>query len=306
MVEIKTFHSKDDEQNEFIWINLIRPKKSEFLEFANKYNIPYEFFTDPLDIDERARIDAEKDVTLCILRIPTRGTTGTSPFITVPLGIIIMKNVLITVCAIPTILTKQLHKDIYAKDLNCINTFFYILRVTALYYLQYLKDINSQTMIIEKELQASLKNQELISLLAAEKSLVYFTTSLRSNEIMLNRLQNFKSIGPYINTIDFTIDFEDILIEYRQAIEMANVYSNILSGMMDAFASIISNNLNVVMKILTSITILLMLPTLVASFYGMNVSLPFQNSPHAFLITIGISIFLSIVSAIILIRHNFM
>ncbi|MDO9548982.1 MAG: magnesium transporter CorA family protein, partial [Candidatus Marinimicrobia bacterium] len=266
MVEIKTFHSKDDEQNEFIWINLIRPKKSEFLEFAHKYNIPNEFFTDPLDIDERARIDAEKDVTLCILRVPTRGTTETAPFITVPLGIIITKNVLITVCAIPALSTKQLHKDIYAKDLNSINTFFYILRATALYYLQYLKDINSQTMIIEKELQASLKNQELVSLLAAEKSLVYFTTSLRSNEIMFNRLQNFKSISPYISTIDF----EDILIEYRQAIEMANVYSNILSGMMDAFASIISNNLNVVMKILTSITIVLMLPTLVASFYGMN------------------------------------
>jgi len=301
MVEKKTIKSRDPQKPDFLWYNLVRPKKAELQELILRYSIPDYFLTDPLDIDERARVEEDSASILCILRIPVKVVTESAPFITVPLGIIIVQNVMITICAINTTLIKQLFEDKNSKGLNNVNLFFQILRRTALFYLQYLKDINSQTMIIEKELQASLKNQELIGLLNAEKSLVYFTTSLRSNEIMFNRLVKVKSISAYIEEIDF----DDILIEYRQAIEMTNVYSNILSGMMDAFASVISNNLNMVMKVLTSLTVILMLPTLIASYYGMNVPLPFQDSPHAFLITIGFSVILTAAGVIFLIRRRF-
>ena len=135
-----------------------------------------------------------------------------------------------------------------------------------------------------------------------EKSLVYFTTSLRSNELMLERLRGSKIFAENEENLEL---YDDVVIETRQAIAVANIYSNILSGMMDAFASIISNNLNVVMKFLTSITIILMLPTLVVSIYGMNVPLPFQQAPHAFLIVIGISIVLAVVGALIFTKRRF-
>jgi magnesium transporter len=157
---------------------------------------------------------------------------------------------------------------------------------TALRYLRHLKEINRRTAAIEIELQKSLKNQELIRLLNIEKSLVFFITSLKSNELMMERLMKTELLKL---TTDDRDRLEDVLIDNRQAIEMANIYSNILSGMMDAFASVISNNLNVVMKILTSITIILMIPTLAASIYGMNIELPFQHLPHAFYIITGIS-----------------
>jgi len=136
---------------------------------------------------------------------------------------------------------------------------------------------------------------EVIKLLNLEKSLVFFTTSLRSNEIMAERLDK---TGLRMSEADKDM-LEDVIIENKQAIEMANIYSNILSGMMDAFASVISNNLNVVMKFLTSVTIIFMIPTFVSSTYGMNVPLPFQQSPHAFLIVTGISLMLSLTGVVI-------
>lgn len=156
---------------------------------------------------------------------------------------------------------------------------------TALLYLKHLKEINKRTNAIEDELEKAMKNEELIKLLNLEKSLVFFTTSLKSNELMMERLQKTEIVK--LDPDDKEL-LEDVFIENKQAIEMSNVYSNILSGMMDAFASVISNNLNVVLKLLTAVTIILMIPTLIASIYGMNVRLPFQNSPQAFLITIGI------------------
>jgi len=154
---------------------------------------------------------------------------------------------------------------------------------------------------IEKELQKSLKNEEVIRLLNIEKSLVFFTTSLKSNELMMERLMKTDLLKL---TPDDRDRLEDVLIDNRQAIEMANIYSNILSGMMDAFASVISNNLNVVMKILTSITIILMIPTLTASIYGMNIELPFQHSQHAFYIVTGISFGASLLCVLAFIKNK--
>jgi len=154
---------------------------------------------------------------------------------------------------------------------------------------------------VEQSLYRALKNEELIHLLNLEKSLVYFVTSLRSNALMMEK---FHAIG-CIRMNDEERDlFEDLIVENKQAMEMANIYSSILSDMMDAFASVISNNLNVIMKLLTSVTIILMIPTLVASIYGMNVDLPFQDTPFAFLFTMGLSIVLSGIGILIFWRKQ--
>jgi magnesium transporter len=168
-------------------------------------------------------------------------------------------------------------------------------------YLQYLKQINNATNVIQKKVEQASKNQQLIKLLNIEKSLVYFTTSLRSNQLMLERLQKMKLLK--MDEDNETL-FEDIITESKQAIEMANVYSDILSGMMDAFASIISNNLNIVMKILTLITIILSIPVVFSSLYGMNVKLPLQESPFAFLLVIVTSLLLSFIGILIFVKKK--
>jgi magnesium transporter len=154
---------------------------------------------------------------------------------------------------------------------------------------------------IERELHKSMKNKELIQLLDLEKSLVYFSTSLRGNEIVLEKMLKLDAIKKYPEDEDL---LEDVIIENKQAIEMANIYSNILSGMMDAFASVISNNLNIVMKFLTSVTIVLTIPTMIASFFGMNVPVPLSMQPYAFIIIIAISLGLSTILALFMAKKK--
>ena len=169
---------------------------------------------------------------------------------------------------------------------------FQILYLNSSYYLSYLKLINKETEIAEYILKKSMKNKELLKLLSLEKSLVYFTTSLKSNELVMERTLRGKIIKLYEDDEDI---LEDAITENKQAIEMAKIYSDILNGTMDAYASIISNNLNGVMKFLTSITIVLAIPTMISSFWGMNVNLPFQDSKFGFLIMIGISAVLTLI-----------
>ncbi len=286
-------------------INVISPEKSELEKLSGEMLIPSDFMTDPLDIDERARIETEDGVLLIVLRIPKYDESNSEiPFTTIPAGIILTKNdTIITISS--SDITDVL--DLYNGKVKSIITgkrssvILQIFLRTALLYLKHLKEINRRTGGIEKELQKSLKNEELIKLLNIEKSLVFFTTSLKSNELMMERLLKTELLKLTPDDKDM---LEDVLIDNRQAIEMANIYSNILSGMMDAFASVISNNLNVVMKILTSITIILMIPTLTASIYGMNIELPFQHSSHAFFIVTGISFALSLLSVLIFIRNR--
>ena len=267
--------------------------------------IPSDFLTDPLDIDERARIETEDGVLLIVLRIPKYDENNLAiPFTTTPAGIILTKNdTLVTIGSSDIIDALDLcngktKSTITGKRSSVVLQIFL---KTALLYLKNLKEVYKQTGDIERELQKSLKNEELIKLLNIEKSLVFFTTSLKSNELMMERLLKTELLQLTPDDKDM---LEDVLIDNRQAIEMANIYSNILSGMMDAFASIISNNLNVVMKILTSITIILMIPTLTASIYGMNIELPFQHSSHAFFIVTGISFTLSLLSVLVFIRNK--
>ena len=180
---------------------------------------------------------------------------------------------------------------------------FQLLYAISAYYLRYLKAINHKTGEIESSLYKSMKNEELFYLLSLEKSLVYFTTSLKSNNIVMQKLLKNEYLKMYEDDQEL---LEDVIIEYRQAIEMAETYSNILNGMMDVFASVINNNVNNVMKLLASITIILSLPTMVASFFGMNLLLPITDSnPYGFYIILGVAIFLSSTAAFLFWRKNY-
>ncbi len=286
-------------------INVISPEKSELVKLSGEMFIPTDFLTDPLDVDERARIETEDGVLLIVLRIPKYDEINPEiPFTTIPAGIILTKeDTIVTISSsditdILDLCNSRTKGIITGKRSSVVLQIFL---KTSLLYLKHLKEINRRTGEIERELQKSLKNEELIKLLNIEKSLVFFTTSLKSNELMMERLLKMELLKL---TSDDKDKLEDVLIDNKQAIEMANIYSNILSGMMDAFASVISNNLNVVLKILTSITIILMIPTLTASIYGMNIDLPFEHSPHAFFIVTGISFTLSLLSVLIFIRNR--
>ena len=286
-------------------INVINPGKDELERISGEMAIPFDFLTDPLDIDERARIETDDGVLLIVLRLPKFDKDSTDiPFTTFPAGIILTRDDTIVIVS-STDITKTLElsngriKNMVAGKRSSV--VLQIFLKTALLYLRYLKEINKRTGTIEKELQRSLKNEELIRLLNIEKSLVFFTTSLKSNELMMERLLKTELLKL---TPDDRDRLEDVLVDNRQAIEMANIYSNILSGMMDAFASVISNNLNVVMKILTSITIILMIPTLTASIYGMNIEIPFQHWPHSFYIVTGISFFASLLCVLIFMKKR--
>ncbi len=286
------------------WVNITYPKKEEIEKISKELEIPLDFLTDPTDIDERARIEIEKKTILTVLRIPCfEGDEVEIPFTTVPLGIIFTDDMLITICLKDTEVINDFIKD-KVRNFSILNRTRFLLQIllkTSMLYVKYLKEINRRTSSIEKELHKAMKNEELIKLLNIEKSLVSFTSSLKSNELMMEKLQIGKIIKINLEDKDF---LEDIIIDNRQAIEMSNIYSNILSGMMDAFASVISNNLNVVLKFLTSVTIILMIPTLVASIYGMNVELPFQRSPQAFGITMIISLVFSIIGVLIFMKRR--
>jgi magnesium transporter len=293
-----------DELQKDCWVRVSNPTPAECEFLSKRLGIPPQFLTDPLDIDERARIEIDEGVTLVIVRIPYFDKENVDiPYMTIPLGVIFTDDCIVTVCAkyvegfLDYVVTKM-------KNFSSENKGRFLLQIfsrMALLYLSYLRDINKRTDIIEGELHKSLRNVELIKLLNLEKSLVFFATSLRSNEFMMERLQK---TGIRMTEDDRDL-LDDVIIENKQAIEMANIYSNILSGMMDAFASVINNNLTLVMKFLTSVTIIFMIPTFVSSTYGMNVRLPFQNSAHAFLIVTGISLILSLTGVVIFWRRRF-
>ena len=221
-------------------------------------------------------------------------------YYTLPMGIIITGKSIITICQKETALIDEFENGTIKNVQTNLKTRFLltILLRVAIRFLLYLKQIDKLSHSVEQHLHKSMKNKELIQLLTLEKSLVYFSTSLKSNEVTLEKILRGRYIKLYEEDQDL---LEDVLIEIKQAIEMSNIYSNILSGTMDAFASIISNNLNIVMKVLTSITIVMSVPTMVSSFYGMNVSgLPMP----VFWVPLALSILGMAIVAIILVKKN--
>lgn len=294
-------HEKEEMQPD-CWIALTNPTASEIIDIADTYQIDPDHLRAPLDEEERSRIEVEDEYTLILVDIPSiEERNGKDWFVTIPLAIITTKDVLITVCLEETpVLTSFM--DGRVRDFHTFMKTRFILQIlykNATQFLQYLRIIDKKSEVIERKLHQSQKNEELIELLELEKSLVYFTTSLRSNEVVLEKLLRIEKIKKYPEDTDL---LEDVIVENKQAIEMANIYSGILSGTMDAFASVISNNLNIVMKFLATVTIVLSIPTMIASFYGMNVNshgMPFADSPYGFAIVLGLTLLLSLFVAYI-------
>lgn len=270
------------------WINLVDPTPDEISEIKIP-KLPQDFLTYPLDMDERPRSEREDDGTLLvIIRVPVyQGEISDTPYTTIPLGIIVCNEQIITVCrqeyeVLATMSTGKV------RGLSTGKRYRFILRFllgVASRYLSFLREINKATDSIEDRLQNSVKNKEVLELLKYQKSLVYFVSALRANELLLQRLQRMQLFRQFPEDEDL---LEDVITENEQAIEMTEISSNILSSTLDAFTSIISNNLNVIMKFLASFTIVLSIPTIVTSFYGMNVALPFMDHPFAYLFVIAI------------------
>jgi len=260
------------------WINLINPTEDELNYIVNTLSLDNDFVRAALDEEERSRIEAEDDQSLILIDVPyAQKENKIVTYSTIPLGIIITSNAILTISLKETSVIKDFSEGLVKNVYTNLKTRFLLqlLYKVATRFLQYLRQIDKISNYVEKQLHISMKNKELIQLLDLEKSLVFFSTSLKSNEVTLEKVLRGRFIKLYEEDQEL---LEDVLVEVKQAIEMSNIYSSILSGMMDAFASVISNNLNIVMKRLTAITILMALPTMIASFYGMNVSaLPFAS-----------------------------
>ena len=275
------------------WINLTNPSESEIRKVCEGVNIEEDFIRYALDIEEKARIDDDEDenTILFVIDVPLiEKSEENDSYITMPLGMIVVRDdFFITV----SLKRNKIKEEFEKRKIKNFQTYkktrfiFQILYLNSSYYLNYLKRINKETEIAEYILKNSMKNKELLKLLSLEKGLVYFTTSLKSNELVMEKTLRGKIVKLYEEDEEI---LEDAITENRQAIEMAQIYRDILNGTMDAYASIISNNLNGVMKFLTSVTIILAVPTMISSFWGLIVELPFQNSKVGFIIMIAIAV----------------
>ncbi len=290
------------------WIALTNPTATEIFEISEQFEIEVDDLRAPLDEEERSRIEVEDKYTLILVDVPMIEERNEKDWYgTIPLGIIVTDKMIFTICLEDTQVLTRFMEGRVRNFFTYMKTRFIlqILYRNASMYLRYLRIIDKKSEQVEEKLHVSTRNQELIELLELEKSLVYFTTSLRSNEVVLEKLLKVESIKKYPEDTEL---LEDVIIENKQAIEMANIYSGILSGMMDAFASVISNNLNIVMKVLAIITIVMSIPTIVFSAYGMNVNaagMPFAGNPWGFFIIILFSVAISIIAALILSKKKF-
>jgi magnesium transporter len=279
------------------WIHLYGPFGTEETQkLSEQLSVDIDFITDSLDIDERSRYESEEGVDLIVLKtpIPNDGISDIeASYITIPIGIIRTEDYLITVSAYKNEVIEYLintpPKNFNPSDMESAILTIFERNVTT--FQQFLRSINNERYAYEKALYKSSSNNDLTNLLNIQKSLIYFVTNLRFNDLLLLKIQRSNFLR--IKDEERLALLHDIIIENQQALSMSEMYSDILNGTMDAFASIISNNLNEIMKRLTSVTIVLMIPTLIASFYGMNVELPYEHHPYSFVIVFTMSIFVS-------------
>jgi len=284
------------------WVKAIDPTPDEIQKLV-ALGVDVDYINYSLDFDETPRIERDEEYTFILIRIPHRQPDNDIPYITIPLGIMIRGNTIVTICRYDKEMFGVLANGKYRmlKTGKRYRFALYIFLETATRYLTHLREINRMTETIEDQLQKSTRNRELMELLKYQKSLTYFATALRSNEVMMERVQRTQIFNYYEDDQDL---LEDVLTENQQAIQMTSINTEILSSMMDAFASIISNNLNGVMKALAALTIIVNMPTIVASFYGMNVNLPFDQHPLAFLIVLGMALALTAVATYIFYKRD--
>jgi len=280
-------------------IRAIRPTMDEIGQLHDLTGAPIELLSAAVDRDERPRTEVDDSCALLTVRIAHPGKPNSEvPYTTIAFGIVLTPKYIVSVCSEESVVWSEMlsgRQRVPDPQSRLLFLCFLLMRLAG-QYLRCLNEIRRQADQVERAIHFAMRNETLIRMLNLEKCLLYFTTSLRANEQVWERLPRVFGKQP---TEEESEAIEDVRIEFRQAKDLADLHSNILSGMMDAFASIISNNLNVVMKVLTSVTIILMLPTLVASVYGMNVRLPFQDSPHAFAITAAISVAVTIVGLVV-------
>ncbi|MXN93060.1 magnesium transporter CorA family protein [Flavobacterium sp. Sd200] len=285
------------------WISVVCPtaKEKDFL--LNDLKIPEAFYNDIEDIDERPRIETEDGWHIIIIRIPYKSNDVRLPYTTVPLGLVFKDDVFVSISFAETELTNDFIAFTQRKQIEVQGHFDLVLRLllsSSIWFQKYLKQINQLIKLAENNLEKSIRNEDLQALLQIEKCLVFFITSLKGNEMLFYRLRNLKTQKELYDA-DLV---EDVEIELRQAQDTTNIYSDILTGTMDAYASVISNNLNVIMKRLTSISIILMIPTLVASFYGMNVPNSLQENHNGFYIIALVSFIISAAGVIMFKKKN--
>jgi magnesium transporter len=284
------------------WVKVVDPTPEEMQQLVTR-GIDTDYINYSLDLDEMPRMERDEDYTFILVRIPHRQPESDIPYTTIPLGIMIKGNLIVTICRYDKEMFKVLANGKYRllKTGKRYRFALYIFLETATRYLTHLREINRMTESIEDQLQKSTRNREVLELLKYQKSLTYFATALRSNEVMFERVQRTQIFNYYEEDQDL---LEDVLTENQQAIQMTNINTEILSSMMDAFASIISNNLNSVMKALAAITIIINVPAVVAAFYGMNVDLPGESHPLAFLMVFGISFALTALATFIFYKRD--
>jgi magnesium transporter len=288
------------------WIRLTYPTEAELMQVAESQCLPQEFLKAALDEEERPRIDSEDGMVLIVLDVPmVTEFEGIKTLTTLPLGIIITDNLVVTVCnrqtaVLDEFIAGRVRHFHTAKKTRFLFQIFYR---NASSYLHHLRQIEKSISRIEVELHRSMKNEELFQMMELEKSLIYFSTSLKSNEGVLERILRTKPLKMYDDDAEF---LEDVIIENKQAMEMSQIYLHILNGMTNAFATIISNNLSIVMKFLASITIIIAIPTMLASFYGMNVvDIPLSQTPLAFEIIFMFSVMISVLLGLFMWRKRF-
>lgn len=281
-----------DRADNAVWVNVLPPlKQEEFTELSQSMDIPIDFLKDSLDIDERSRYEIEDDVKLIVIKTPTENNSfnlSDSFYITIPICIILTHNQIVTVNsfeneAIKKFLTTFQHRNPDRTNMMVLKIFE---KITSNFQ-DYLKEINTRRNGLEQKLYDSNRNEELLQLMRIQKSFVYFLTALRSNELLMMKISRTNVLKLNEEERDL---LEDLIVETSQALEMANTYTNILNSTLDAFASIISNNQNDVLKRLTTLTIFLSVPVLIASIYGMNVPIPYKESHMAFWLPVILSV----------------
>lgn len=286
-----------DKPEEGAWINVLPPlKQEEFLELSTELDIPIDFLTDSLDIDERSRFEEEDNVRLIVIKTPTENNSfneSDAYYITIPICIILTHNQILTVnsfenTAIKKFLSTFQNRSPDKKNMMVLKVFEKIVQN----FMEHLKEINQRRNVFEQQLYVASRNEQLLQLMRIQKSLVYFVTALRSNEMVLMKLERTNFLGLNEEEKEF---LNDLIVDNSQALEMANIYTNILSSTLDAFASIIANNQNQVLKRLAVITIVLTFPVLIASIFGMNVPSGFEHSSYAFYIVVFLSLAIALI-----------
>ncbi len=274
------------------WVNVLPPlRQEEFSELSTALNVPIDFLKDSLDIDERSRYELEDDVKLIVIKTPTENNSFNDSdafYITIPICIIMTKDHMVTVNSFENEAIKKFLNSFQNRQPDKPNMMVLkIFEKITTNFQDHLKEINQRRNNLEQKLYAANRNEELFKLMRIQKSLVYFVTALRSNELLMMKIARTNFLHLNEDERDF---LDDLIIETSQGLETANTYTNILSSTLDAFASIISNNQNEVLKRLSTVTIFLSIPILIASIYGMNVPLPYQRSEYAFWLPVLLSV----------------